>query len=112
MNEVLSFPGTTISRRHKMADLAALKAAVDVAQAAQDSLIEERASKRASMVKAEFQVYNYATVQQQKDTQAALGDATEAFQAELKVIRADAVDKAINVAVGTLSESNSPGGAN
>ncbi len=95
-----------------MADLAALQAAVDAAQAAQDSLIEERASKRASMPKAEFKVYNYATIQQQKDTQAALGAAILAFQAELKVIRSDAVESAISVAVGTISESNTPGGAN
>lgn len=95
-----------------MADLAALKAAVDAAQAAQDSLIAVRASKRASMPKAEFKVYNYATNQEQKETQAALGDATEAFVAELKVIRADAVDNAINVAVGTINEANNPGGTN
>ena len=95
-----------------MADLAALKAAVDAAEAAKADLVDEMNANRASMNNADYAVYNYATTVQQKDIQAAVMDATEAFQAELKVIRADAVDNAINVAVGTLSETNAPGGAN
>lgn len=95
-----------------MADLAALKAAVDAAEAAKADLVDEMNVNRAEMNNADYAVYNYATTVQQKDIQAAVNGTTEAFQAELKVIRADAVDNAINVAVGTISESNTPGGAN
>lgn len=93
-----------------MADLAALKAAVDTTEAAKAALLTERASKRAAMPKAEFKVYNFATRQKQLDIEADVKTAQTAFLDELKVIRADAVDKAIEVAVGTLSESNTAGG--
>ena len=95
-----------------MADLAALKAALDAAEAAKETLLVERRANKVEMNPGAFASYNAATYQQQKDIQKAVMNATEAFQAELKVIRADAVDGALKVAVGTISESNSPGGAN
>ncbi len=93
-----------------MADLAALKAAVDTAEAAKVALLKERASKRAAMPKAEFKVYNFATRQQQLDIEADVTAANNAFNDELKVIRSDAVENAISVAVGTMGETNTPGG--
>ena len=93
-----------------MADLAALKAAVDAAQAAKDELKAERIHNRKAMLKQEFANYNHNTAGQQREVQAAMNAAEKAFNDELKVIRADATDKAIEVAVGTISESNSSGG--
>ncbi len=95
-----------------MADLAALKAAVDAAQAAKDGLKADRISNRNSMVKIDFQNYNHNTAGQQRAVQADMMAAEKAFNDELKVIRADATDKAIAVAVGTLSETNTPEGTN
>ena len=95
-----------------MADLAALKAAVDVAEAAKETLLDERRTNRDTMSPRDFRAYNEATRAQQKDVTADETAATKAYQDELKVIRADAVDKAINVAVGTISESNTPEGGN
>lgn len=94
-----------------MADLAALTAALDAAEAAKEELVAERRVNRVVMTNADFASFNAATYQKQKDIQKAVNVTTKAFQAELKVIRADAVDNAINVAVGTMSESNAPGGA-
>jgi len=95
-----------------MADLAALKAAVDAAEVAKETLLTERRANKAEMNRKNFAAYNVATYQQQKDIEANLIAATKAFQDELKVIRSDAVDQAINVAVGTVGESNTAGGAN
>jgi hypothetical protein len=95
-----------------MADLAVLKAAVDAAEAAKAVLVDEMRVNRVEMNNGDYAAYNAATRVQQKDVQAAVNATTEAFQAELKVIRADAVDNAINVAVGTVSESNTQGGTN
>ena len=95
-----------------MADLAALKSAVDAAEAAKADLVDEMNANRAEMNNADYAAYNVATHVQQKDIQAAVNESTEAYQAELKVIRADAADNAIKVAVGTLAETNAPGGAN
>ncbi len=95
-----------------MADLAALKAAVDVAEAAKETLLIERRGNKETMSPRDFRAYNDSTRAQQKNIQAAVTDAVSAFQGELKVIRADAVDKAINVAVGTLTESETAGGTN
>ena len=94
-----------------MADLAALKAAVDAAEAAKEALLDERRTKRATMPKQAFRDYNTATHDQQLAVEADVVAATKEFQAELSVIRSDAVDAAINVAVGTISETNSEGGA-
>lgn len=93
-----------------MADLAALKAAVDAAEAAKETLLVERAAKRASMPKQDFRDYNAATHAQQLAVEHAVAAATKEFQAELSVIRSDAVENAINVAVGTISEAESEGG--
>ena len=95
-----------------MADLAALKAAVDAAEAAKETLLVERRANKAEMNRKDFAAYNVATYQQQKDIEAAVRAATSAFQDELKVIRSDAVDNAIQVAVGTVGETNTVGGSN
>lgn len=94
-----------------MADLAVLKTAVDEAEAAKAALIEERAAKRATMPKQAFRDYNASTRDQQLLVEAAVAASTKEFQAALSVIRSDAVDAAINVAVGTISEANTEGGA-
>ncbi len=93
-----------------MADLAALKAAVDKAEAAKETLVEERRTKRDTMPRPEFRVYNEATRAQQVDTQTAVDVTTAEFQKALNEVRADAVAQVISV--GTLTESNTPGGAN
>ena len=95
-----------------MADLAALIAAVDAAQAAKDGLKAERIEKRNTLLKQDFKDYNVVTAKTQKAVHAEFVAAQKAYNDELKVIRADATDKAINVAVGTLSESNTPEGTN
>jgi 3-hydroxy-3-methylglutaryl CoA synthase len=95
-----------------MADLAALKAAVDAAEAAKAVLVDEMRVNRVEMNNGDYAAYNASTRVLQLDIQAAVEAATKAFQAELKVIRSDAVDSAINVAVGTVSESNTQGGTN
>lgn len=94
-----------------MADLAVLKAAVDAAEAVKETLLDERRTNRDSMPKQAFRDYNEATRVQQKEVEKAVSVANTEFQDALKVIRADAVDAAINVAVGTLHESDSAGGA-
>ena len=94
-----------------MADLAALKAAVDAAETAKEALLDERRSKRDTMPKQAFRDYNAGTASKQVEVQAAVTAADSEFQDALKVIRADAVEAAINVAVGTISESNTEGGA-
>ncbi|KKM15936.1 hypothetical protein LCGC14_1690900 [marine sediment metagenome] len=93
-----------------MADLAALKAACDAAEAAKAALLEERASKRAAMPKQAFRDYNASTRAEQLAVEAAVAAANKEFQAALTVIRSDAVENAINVAVGTISEADSEGG--
>ncbi len=93
-----------------MADLAALKAAVDAAEAAKETLLDERRSKRDTMPRQAFRDYNDATREQQLAVEAAVTAATKEFQAALSVIRSDAVDAAINVAVGTINEADSGGG--
>jgi hypothetical protein len=110
-NEVLFFTRRPISKEKQMADLAALKAAVDAAEAAKEALLVERRANKVEMNKRDFASYNAATYQDQIDIEKALIAATKDFQAELKVIRADAVDNAINVAVGTISEEDGAGGA-
>lgn len=94
-----------------MADIAALKAACDAAEAAKETLLTERRANRETMSPKAFREYNASTRAQQKDVQAAIGVADTEFQDALKVIRSDAVDAAINVAVGTLHEGNEVGGA-
>ncbi len=95
-----------------MADLAALMAAVDAARAVKTALKEERIHNRKTMVKQDFKNYNQATGDQQREVHAGLVAAEKAYNDELKVIRANATDKAIEVAVGTIAESDSPGGTN
>ncbi len=95
-----------------MADLAALKAAVDVAEAAKETLLTERRGNRDTMSPRDFRAYNDATRVQQKNVEGDVAAATTAFQDELKVIRADAVDAAISVAVGTINEADTAGGGN
>ncbi len=94
-----------------MADLAALKAAVDAAEAAKETLLDERRANRGTMSKQGFRDYNASTQDQQLAAEAAVAAADTEFQDALKVIRSDAVENAINVAVGTLNETNSEGGA-
>ena len=86
------------------------EAAVDAAEAAKETLLVERRANKAEMNRKDFAAYNVATYEQQKNIQAAVDAADKEFQDALKVIRADAVDQAINVAVGTIGESNTPGG--
>ncbi len=93
-----------------MADLAALKAAVDAAQAAKDELKAERIHNRKTMLKQDFANYNHNTHDQQRAAHADMMAAEKAFNDEIKVIRSDASEKAIAVAVGTINESNSAGG--
>jgi hypothetical protein len=95
-----------------MADLAALKAAVDVAEAAKEALIGERGAKRGTMSKQAFRDYNASTHDEQLAVEAAVAAANKEFQAAIAVIRSDAVENAIQVAVGTLSESDTGGGTN
>ncbi len=94
-----------------MADLAALKAAVDAAEAAKEALLDERRANRLTMPKQAFRDYNASTQDQQLAAEAAVAAADKEFRAALGVIRTDAVENAISVAVGTLSETNSEGGA-
>ena len=95
-----------------MADLAALIAAVDAARSAKSELKAERIEKRKTLVKQDFLDYNHVTANKQRELHAALNAAEKAYNDELKVIRADATDKAIEVAVGTIKEADSPGGTN
>lgn len=89
-----------------MADIAALKAALDQAEADKEALIQERAEKRRTMSKYDFRAYNEETHQQQIDVQKAVDDAQAALTSALNDVRSEA----LNVAVGTISESNSAGG--
>lgn len=89
-----------------MADIAALKAALDQAEADKEALLEERRANRASMSKADFRAYNDQTRQQQVEIQKAVDDAQAELTQALNSVRSEA----LNVAVGTISESNSAGG--
>jgi Skp family chaperone for outer membrane proteins len=89
-----------------MADIAALKAALDEAEATQDALIEERRQNRESMTRAGFRAYNEETKAQQVEVARAIADAQQALTAALNNVRSEA----LSVAVGTLSESGTQGG--
>jgi Skp family chaperone for outer membrane proteins len=91
-----------------MADIAALKAALDAAEAAEEALIAERRQNRDSMSKAEFRSYNQATQEKQIELSGAIRDAQKALAEALNDVRSEA----LNVAVGTVSESGSMGGTN
>ncbi len=93
-----------------MTDVAALQAAVQTAEAAKEVLLEERRTNRETMSRIDFRAYNEATKTQQIDTQATIDSTTAEFQKALNEVRADAVAQVIDV--GTLTESNTPGGAN
>ena len=89
-----------------MADIAALKAALDEAEAAQEALVAERRQNRENMTRAEFRAYNEATRALQIDMAAAVSDAQNALSGALNDVRSEA----LQVAVGTISEGNSVGG--
>ena len=92
-----------------MADFPALQKAVAVAESAKAYLIEERQGNRTTMPKAAFRAYNLASRQVQIDVQTVVTVAEKALQDALKVVRSDAVAQVIGV--GTVSESNTVGGA-
>jgi hypothetical protein len=87
-----------------MADIQALKLAVDQAEAAKEILVEERRANRESMTKAEFKAYNTSTYQEQIDVEKAVGKAISDLQAALNAARQELL-------VGTVGESEgSPNG--
>ena len=89
-----------------MADIVALKTALDEAEAAQEALLNERRENRESMTRSEFRRYNEQTRVLQIDTAKAIVDAQRALTAALNDVRSEA----LNVAVGTISETNTVGG--
>lgn len=91
-----------------MSDIAALKSALDEAEAAKAALIEERREKRDSLSKADFRAYNETTKSQQLQAQAEVDKAEKALQEALNQVRSDALAQA--VPVGTVKEGSSGGG--
>ncbi|KKL63655.1 hypothetical protein LCGC14_2172950 [marine sediment metagenome] len=89
-----------------MTELADLKVAVDTAEAAKDDLVTERRANRETMSPRDFKAYNESTWAEQIDVEKAVTAANKAFQSAATTIRSEA----INVAIGTLSETNTPGG--
>ena len=87
-----------------MADIKALVAAVDAAEAGFQTLIDERRANRDSMGKAAFKAYNTDTHAQQRAAQAGVTDATKALQASLNNSRQD-------ILVGALEGRDTLGGA-
>ena len=92
-----------------MADFVALTKAVADAESTKAILVAERREKRVTLPPGEFRAYNGFSRQEQLDVQAAVYEATKALQDALKEVRSDAVAQVIGV--GTLSETNTPGGA-
>lgn len=90
-----------------MPDLKVLKDACDAAEAAKAELVTERRANREAMSPRAFLEYNDATRAKQKAIQATVDSCDNDFREALKVIRSDAVDRAIRVAVGTVDEGNS-----
>ncbi len=90
-----------------MADLAALNAAIEAAEATEVTLIDQRRANRESMSPTDFRAYNDVTREEQIFVQAAVVKARKDLQAALTTVRSEA----LNVAIGTISESNTPGGA-
>jgi hypothetical protein len=90
-----------------MADIATLKAALDEAEAAKETLIAERRANRESMTRTEFRAFNESTRVEQIETERAVQNAQKALAAALNDVRAEA----LNVAVGTVNETNKVGGA-
>lgn len=88
-----------------MADLVALKAALDAAEAAKAALVDERRAKRPVMTRGEFRDYSAATHQKQLDVTAAVTKA----QAEFSVAAGRVKEDAINVALGTITETEGGG---
>lgn len=89
-----------------MSDIAALVAAVEAAETAKADLVDQRRANRENLSPNDFKAYNESTRQEQKDVQAAVTKVTKALQAALTTVRSEA----LNVAVGTLHETNTPGG--
>lgn len=87
-----------------MSDIAALKAAVDAAEAAEEELIAERRANRASMSKADFKAYNEETRAAQVDLAKAVAEANQALQAALNNARQE-------ILVNAIGETNTAGGA-
>ncbi len=88
-----------------MTDVQALKADLDAAEAAKETLVEQRRSKRYSLSRIKWREYNESTRTKQKDVQAAVDAAQQAFSEALGRVRSDAVE----VALGTITETE--GGA-
>jgi hypothetical protein len=89
-----------------MTDLSALKIEVDTAEAAKETLVAERRTNRETMNRADWRAYNEETRSQQIEVEKAVTAANKAFQEAATTIRSEA----INVAIGTISETNTPGG--
>lgn len=87
-----------------MSDIETLKADLADAEAAKALLVDERRANRATMSPTAFRAYNEETRDQQIDVQADLQTATDAITAHLNNARQE-------IMVGTLSETNTPGGA-
>ena len=92
-------------------DFAALQDAVAQAEENKETLLDERRDKRFTLSKTAFLAYNKDTRAQQVEVQAELDTAETALRAAILEIRNDATAKAINVPIGTISETNTPGGA-
>ncbi len=90
-----------------MADIAALQAVCVEAETAKSELLVVRASKRESLSKSAFRVYNAATADEQRAVQAAVTAADKAFTAALDEVRVGAVHQVVDV--GTLEEGNQIG---
>lgn len=87
-----------------MADIQALKAAVDAAYQAEEELLAERREKRDTLSKRDFRAYNEETRQTQINVQKAIDDAERELQLALNNARQQLL-------VGTVSESDAQGGA-
>ncbi len=91
-----------------MADIAALKQAVDAAEAVKEALLVDRRANRDAMSKIAFRAYNEETRDDQVKVQKDIDDAVAALNKALNKVRSDALE----VAVGTLESTSTIGGAN
>lgn len=90
-----------------MADIAALKQAVDAAETVKEDLVAERRANRDAMSKIAFRAYNEETRDDQIKVQKDIDDAVAALNKALNKVRSDALE----VAVGTLESTSTMGGA-
>ena len=88
-----------------MADVLELKAAYEAAEQVKADLVEERRTNRPIMTKAEFNAWSDTTIAQQKQVQADVTAAQTAYSEALGKVKADA----INVALGTITETEGSG---